>query len=201
MQDLFPGNVSTSLDLSGFEPCPKRSNNEHCKEAQEVQVQTSATDRNCLEQKYGTHFTELMRLPYFDCVWLHIIDPMHNLFTGTAKHGLKNIWMDPDKPLLENNNLLKIQEKVDKIPVPADVGRIPKKIQNSYGGFTADQWKSFTIFFSVYALHGILPATDLEIWQDFVMACTFLNSAETLNSIMSKQDHPKYASTHPSAWL
>ena len=173
---LFPGNVSTSLDFSGFEPCPKRSNNEHRKEAQEVQAQTSASDRNRLEQKYGTRFTELMRLPYFDCVRFHIIDPMHNLFTGTAKHVLKNIWMDADKPLLDKNNLLKIQEKVDKIPVPADVGRTPKKIQNSYGGFTADQWKSFTILFSVYALHGILPATDLEIWRDFVMACTFFCS-------------------------
>ena len=173
---LFPGNVSTSLDFSGFEPCPKRSNNEHRKEAQEVQAQTSASDRNRLEQKYGTRFTELMRLPYFDCVRFHIIDPMHNLFTGTAKHVLKNIWMDADKPLLDKNNLLKIQGKVDKIPVPADVGRTPKKIQNSYGGFTADQWKSFTILFSVYALHGILPATDLEIWRDFVMACTFFCS-------------------------
>ena len=62
---------------------------------------------------------------------------------------------------------------MDKIPVPADLGRTPKKIRNSYGGFTADQWKSFTILFSVYALHGILPATDLEVWRDFVMACTF----------------------------
>lgn len=173
---LFPGNVSTSLDFSGFEACPKRSNNEHRKEAQEVQAQTSATDRNRLEQKYGTRFTELMRLPYFDCVRFHIIDPMHNLFTGTAKHVLKNIWMEADKPLLDKNSLLKIQEKVDKIPVPADVGRTPKKIRNSYGGFTADQWKSFTILFSVYALHGILPATDLEVWRDFVMACTFFCS-------------------------
>ena len=63
---LFPGNVSTSLDFSGFEACPERSNNEHRKEAHEVQAQTSATDRNRLEHKYSTRFTELMRLPYFD---------------------------------------------------------------------------------------------------------------------------------------
>lgn len=36
--------------------------------------------------------------------------------------------------------------------------------------------QSFTILFSVNALHGILPATDLDIWQDFVMACTLFCS-------------------------
>ena len=76
---LFPGNVSTSLDFSGFQACPKRSNNEHRKEAQKVQAQTSATDCNRLEQKYGACFTELMRLPYFDCVRFQKINPMHNL--------------------------------------------------------------------------------------------------------------------------
>ena len=38
---LFPGNVNTSLDFSGFEPCLKRSNNENRKEAQEVQADIS----------------------------------------------------------------------------------------------------------------------------------------------------------------
>lgn len=116
-----------------------------------------------------------MLLPYFECVRFHIIDLMHNLFTGTAKHVIKNIWLDSDKPLLEKKNLLHIQEKLDRLKVPANVGRIPKKIQNSYGGFTADQWKSFTVLFSIYALR-ILPTSDLELWRDFVMARSCLCS-------------------------
>lgn len=91
-----------------------------------------------------------MLLPYFECVRFHIIDPMNNLFTGTAKHVIKNIRLDSDKPLLEKKNLLHIQEKLDRLRVPANVGRMPKKIQNSYGGFTADQWKSFTVLIVFY---------------------------------------------------
>ncbi|KAK2555733.1 hypothetical protein P5673_022297 [Acropora cervicornis] len=117
-----------------------------------------------------------MQLPYFDCVRFHTVDPMHNLFTGTAKHVLKNIWLDSDKPLIEKKDLLHIQDKLDMVKVPASIGRMPKKIRNSYGGFTTDQWKSFTVLFSIYALWNILPKSDLELWRDFVMACSFLCS-------------------------
>lgn len=95
---------------------------------------------------------ELMLLPYFDCVRFHIIDPMHNLFTGNAKHLMKNIWLDGDNPLLKKNDLCVIQEKLDKIKAPSDIGRMPRKILSSYGGFTADQWKTFTTLFSIHAL-------------------------------------------------
>ena len=101
---------------------------------------------------------------------------MHNLFTGTAKHVMKNVWLDPEKPLLDKNNLLQIQEKMDKLIVPVSVGRMPKKIQNSYGGFTAKQWKSFTILFSMHTLLNVLPCSDLEMWPNFVMACSCLCS-------------------------
>lgn len=76
---------------------------------------------------------ELMLLPYFDCVRFHIIDPMHNLFTGTAKHLMKNIWLDGDNPLLKKNDLCVIQEKLDKIKAPSDIGRMLRKILSSYG--------------------------------------------------------------------
>ena len=173
----FPGTVTTKIDFSGFDPWPLRSNHEHRQQAQEILNQTSAGDCSDLEQKYGTRYSELMQLPYFDCVRFHIIDPMHNLFTGTAKHVMRNIWLDSEKPLLEKKDLLQVQEKLDKVKVPATVGRMPKKIRNSYGGFTADQWKSFTVIFSIYALWNILPKDDLELWRDFVLACLYLCSS------------------------
>lgn len=108
--------------------------------------QTSAGDCSNLEQKYGTRYTELMLLPYFDCVRFHIIDPMHNLFTGTAKHIMKNVWLDSEKPLLGKDPR---ENEQKKLKVPASVGRMPKKIENSYGGFTTDQWK-LIIYNSVF---------------------------------------------------
>ena len=173
----FPGTVMTKIDFSGFDlPSPPRTNHKHREEAQEILNQTSAGDRASLEQQFGTRFSELMSLPYFDCVRFHIIDPMHNLFTGTAKHVMKNIWLDGENPLIKKNDLINIQEKLDKIKAPSDVGRMPRKILNSYGGFTADQWKTFTTLFSIYASSDILPKPHLELWRQFVLACSFICS-------------------------
>jgi len=41
---------------------------------------------------------------------------------------MKNVWLDSEKPLLEKKNFENIQEKIDKLKVPASVGRMPKKI-------------------------------------------------------------------------
>ena len=50
-------------------------------------------------------------------------DPMHNLFLGTAKNILKNIWLDN----FSANNLQHIQKLVDSSEVPKSIGRIPHK--------------------------------------------------------------------------
>ena len=101
---------------------------------------------------------------------------MHNLVTGTAKHAMKNIQLDGDNPLIKKNDLINIQEKLDKFKAPSDVGRMPRKILNSYGGFTADQWKTFTTLFSIYASSGILPKPHLELWRQFVLGYSFICS-------------------------
>ena len=51
-----------------------------------------------------------------------------------------------------------------------------KKMLKSYGGFTADQWKTFTTLFSIYSLYDILPKPDLELWRQFVIACSYICS-------------------------
>ena len=47
------------------------------------------------------------------------MDPMHNLLTGTAKHVLKNIWLDSEKPLIEkmlaHSHLLKFCKCFEEI--------------------------------------------------------------------------------------
>lgn len=53
---------------------------------------------------------------------------------------------------------------------PADLGRIPSKIESSFAGFTAEQWKKWTMFYSLFALKGILPWQHYNCWQLFVKA-------------------------------
>lgn len=66
-----------------------------------------------------------------------IIDPMHNLFLGTAKHIAKNVWMKKDF-LTESSNPI-MQKVIDDMKVPPDVGRIAGKIASGFDHFTADQ--------------------------------------------------------------
>ena len=71
----FPGSVSSKIDCSGFDPCHPRNNHKDSKEAQEILNQTTAGEKASMGQKFGTRLTELMLLPYFDCLRYHIIDP------------------------------------------------------------------------------------------------------------------------------
>lgn len=160
---VFVGVVG-QMDYSGFEAFPPRTNGQHRQQAQHILNQTTAGEKAAMEQLYGSRYSELMALPYFDCVRYHIIDPMHNLFLGTSKHIMRIIWLSGENPIISSKDLSKIQSKVDKVKAPSSIGRMPRKIECSYGGFTADQWKTWTILFSVFGLWDILPQPHLEVW-------------------------------------
>ena len=98
-----------------------------------------------------------------------IIDPVHNLFLGTTKMISQNIWLN--RGILTPQRFEVIQERVDSIVVPLGIGRIPHKIKSGFSSFTADQWKNWTLYFSLVALHDIIDEDDLECWRNFVLAC------------------------------
>ena len=50
---------------------------------------SSSSEWNNIESQYGSRFSEIMHPPYYDCVRFAIIDPMHNIFLGTAKRMLQ----------------------------------------------------------------------------------------------------------------
>ena len=115
-----------------------------------------------------------MKLEYFDCIRFTIIDPMHNLFLGTAKHIMKNAWL-PNK-ILKQNDLKSIQELIDNMKVPSNMGRIPNKIASNFASFTSDQWKLWTVVYSEFALKKYLPSEDYKLWLLFVKACRILTA-------------------------
>jgi hypothetical protein len=77
------------------------------------------------------------------------LDPMHNLFLGTAKH---KIYVWKTQKLLCNEDFKLIQDKMEPFQCPSDIGRLPKKCSSSYGSFNADQYKNCTLLFSTDAL-------------------------------------------------
>ena len=87
------GGVGVANDYSGFENFKSRNMVEHRRQVEEILSQTSQEARSAAESRYGARYSELLRLPYFDCVRFTIVDPMHNLFLGTAKH-LMEVWLE-----------------------------------------------------------------------------------------------------------
>ena len=146
-KEFITGNVNDKTDFSGFESCPLRNILDHRRQVRDVQSKTTQEERTHAESSYGVRYSELLRLPYFDCIRFTIVDPMHNLFLGTAKHMMET-WLNTS--ILSTSDLEKIQQKVDAVNVPTNIGRLPGKIAKSFSGFTADQWKNWvTIFFSL----------------------------------------------------
>ena len=97
-----------------------------------------------------------------------VIDPMHNLFLGSAKFFLKNILMVMN--YITASELDKIQERVNRFTVPSGVGRIPMKIESGFSKFTADQWKNWVLYFSLIALRDVITGEVLECWRHYVSA-------------------------------
>ena len=85
----FPGGFGEKKDYSGFD----RENWQHCTDqqhrsnARRLQSCKTVTGRSKLSQEFGiTHRSCLLDLKYFDIIRFCTVDPMHNLFLGTAKY-------------------------------------------------------------------------------------------------------------------
>ena len=147
---------------------PKRNVYQHRKWASIIRECKTVTAVKTTEAKCGYRHSALLNLPYFDTVRYHIIDPMHNLFLGTSKHML-NIWLKSN--VLGEADLFVIQEKIASVNISKDSGWIPRSFVSNWRSFNAHEWKSWTLIYSMYALKGVLPEQDYQIWSWFVLAC------------------------------
>ena len=110
-----------------------------------------------------------------------IIDPMHNLFLGSAKYYTQNILINT--PILDNSKFKIIQERLNSIIVSFDIGRSPRNIA-SRSTFTAHQWINWTLYLSIFCLHGLMPPTHIECWHSFVLGCRRLCKKSLTDNII-----------------
>ena len=164
-----------NIDYSGFDRAswPVRTVAGHRTAVNRIMKCYTKASRQKVESETGFQNTALLKLPYFDTCRMLLIDPMHNLYLGSAKHILKAIWIE--RNILTYSNFEVIQNRVDKCIVPTDIGRIPHKMLSGFSSFTADQFKNWVIYFSLIALRGILCDEHLECWRHFVLACRLLS--------------------------
>ena len=183
----FPGSFHERTDYSGFdrENWPPRHNSSHRRHAEMVKKASTQTKHETLATKYGVYYSCLLELEYFDAVKFTAIDPMHNLFLGTAKHVFKH-WTKNN--FLTKKDLKVLEERIHMLDVGTGIGRLPHRIASNYGSYTASQWKNWTLLYSMYCLKGLLPEIHIKCWQTFVLACQYLSSPVLTKTDILKAD-------------
>lgn len=163
------------MDYSGFEreEWMTRTLEAHTQHAIEYLAAKTASQQDEVLRRYGVRYSLLLELPYFNIVRCHVIDPMHNLLLGTAKH-IMNIWTS--NGILTHRDLEINEKRVTEIQSPIDVGWLSLKIGSGFAGFTADQWLNWIVIYSPIALKGVLPPVHITCWLLYVRACSILCS-------------------------
>ena len=120
-------NVSSDTsprDYSNFnrDSWPKRTNQKHRLDVQRVMSCTNRIRRSEKKIELGCRYTVILDLPYFDPVKTLLIDPMHNLFLGTAKHIAREIWIG--RNIVDRSSLDVIQQRLEKFTIPSDLSTI-----------------------------------------------------------------------------
>ena len=113
-----------------------------------------------------------------------IVDPMHNLYIGTAKHIFLRVWIK--RGILDSSALQMINQHISSIAVPAYVtfSSLPSMIEHC-ASFTAEQMMIWVNYYSLFCLFDILPKNDYECWRHFVLASQLLSKqSPTENDIL-----------------
>ncbi|OAD69919.1 hypothetical protein PHYBLDRAFT_171942 [Phycomyces blakesleeanus NRRL 1555(-)] len=97
-----------------------------------------------------------------------IIDPMHNLFLGTAKR-MMDIWIANN--LLDDKDFVEMQEEANRMVLPVGYTTLKIKIGKKFPFMKADEWKSWCLIYSPVLLKTRLRDDLLGNWIHFVDAC------------------------------
>ena len=157
-------------DYSNFnrESWRLRTNSQHRADVKEIQKCKTVTEKAKTESKKGCRYSVLLRLPYFDPVRMLLLDPMHNLFLGTARNITRKVWIE--RNVLTPSKLSVINKRLKRVHIPVEIGRLPVNIESG-ATFTAEHWMNWTLYFSVYCLFELLSPSEIECWRHFVLAC------------------------------
>lgn len=158
----------TGTDRSTWTPRSKESHYEH---AMEHKSANTKAKQKVIERNNGCRYSVLIELPYYDIVRFCVIDPMHNLLLGTAKHML-TLWVASN--LIDKSHFISIQNTVDSFVTPTDIGRIPLKIASGFANFTAEQWRNWVLIYSLCSVKGYIPHQHYDCWLLFVKAVSLL---------------------------
>ena len=81
------------MDYSGYDKAnwPVRSLSVHREQSEKYLLAATKSEKSLIAKEYGVRYSCLIELPYFNPIRFAVIDPMHNLYLGTAKHVME-VW-------------------------------------------------------------------------------------------------------------
>ncbi|OAD70080.1 hypothetical protein PHYBLDRAFT_115470, partial [Phycomyces blakesleeanus NRRL 1555(-)] len=127
-------------------------------------------ERHRLKVANNVCWSELHCLQYFDIVCCTIIDPMHNLFLGTAKRMMER-WL-ADK-LIDDKKLIAMQKAVKKVVLLPDYMSLGTKIAKGFPYMKADEWISWCHVYSPIVLRDMLLLPEFKNWIESVNVCRY----------------------------
>ena len=188
--NMLAGNVQKYFDsslkrvsFSGVQLAPLQDHDIHKQNALKTLTAVTPTQQSELSwvQEVVLHNICTCHI-MINCVRFSIIDLMHNMFLGTTKRILHQQWLESG--LISRKQLDEIQTIVAKCKIPCSAGRIPYKIASAFKSLSAEEWKNWTLLFSLIALKNVLPEDHLQYWQKYLFACSiFCSSILILNEI------------------
>ena len=90
----------------------------------------------------------------------HVIDPLNNLMLGVAKHTFFT-WIAIG--LLDEKGLEAINNFQKQIKIPSKVGRLAASMSKVYKLMKKDEWKNWTLIYSMICLRDILPMRHVNV--------------------------------------
>lgn len=149
-----------------------RNNERHRKDIDVVLECSRKTKRQKKESEIGARYSCLLQLPYFDAVRMLIIDPMHNLYLGTAK---RIFWVWRNRGIINEQSMTEISERIVKFSVPPNVKFSRLHSPFEVTSLTAEQWMVWVNYYSLYCVYELIPMDQYECWRDFVLASRLLS--------------------------
>ena len=69
---------------------------------------------------------------------------------------------------VSEDELLCIHKVIDELNVPYGFGRLPRKVENRFVNFQAEQWKNWNLIYYIVCFQSILSQSLYSMWLVFV---------------------------------
>lgn len=113
----------------------------------------------------------LVAAPGFDLINGFAIDYLHSICEGVVKH-LLSLWFDTTNhgnDFYIKQSIEDVNDNISKIQLPSEIARNPRSLSERHQ-WKANELRSWLLFYSVGALHGVLDSKYLKHYTNLVAA-------------------------------